>query len=338
MTASAAELSLVGRLRFRAERDPDGVAFRFLDLEGRETIETYAGLDRSARSLAVRLTELARPGDRIVLLFPAGLEFPRAFLGCLYAGLLAVPAPPPEVGRERRTLPRLEGIVVDAQPVAVLSSKVVIDGLAGEIEASPCLRSVRWLAVDDIEESDASSWREPSLLPETLAYLQYTSGSTSIPKGVMVPHAALQRSSELIRRAWGYGPDCTSVMWVPNFHDDGLVHGIVQPIYSGFPAVLMPPLSITKPILWLAAIDRFRATHAGGPNFAYALAVRKIGEAERRGLNLTSWRVAYNAAEPIRRETLADFVTAFEPSGFGWYAFFPSFGLAEATLLVTTRR
>lgn len=194
------------------------------------------------------------------------------------------------------------------------------------------------LASDHLATSEDAFFDRAPVSGEALAYLQYTSGSTSSPKGVMVSHANLGANLESIRKAWGYDSSSVAVMWVPNFHDDGLVHGILQPIWTGFTSHLLSPQAIVeKPARWLSTITQARATHSGGPNFAYNLCLNRISAEERQELELSSWKVAYNAAEPIRAETLEAFEATFGPHGFRPDAFFPSFGLAEATLLVTTK-
>lgn len=298
---------------------------------------TYSELVSRARSLGALLQKLGFSGERALLLYPAGVEFTSAFFGCLYSGVVAVPVPPPEPGRLKRTLARLTSIVEDAQPAVALTTSRLLASLGELKKEAPLLSSLRWVATDDLPAALAAEWQDLGVGRETLAYLQYTSGSTSLPKGVMVSHGNLLHNSEHIRQAWGYTRESRAVMWVPNFHDDGLVHGILQPIYTGFRSYLMPPAEfIRRPGSWLQAISRLGATHSGGPNFAYALCVRKVTPEERQGLDLRSWRVAYNAAEPVRSETLEQFAEAFGPCGFSPDAFYPSFGLAEATLLVTT--
>jgi acyl-CoA synthetase (AMP-forming)/AMP-acid ligase II/alkylation response protein AidB-like acyl-CoA dehydrogenase/acyl carrier protein len=305
--------------------------------EGKSEQITYLELASRARSLGALLQRLGLGGERALLLYPTGVGFTSAFFGCLYGGVVAVPVPPPEPGRLKRTLARLVSIVEDAQPAVALTTSSLLAHLDELKREAPLLSSMRWMATDGLPAGLSDEWRDPGAGRDTLAYLQYTSGSTSLPKGVMVSHGNLLRNSEHIRQAWGYTRESRAVMWVPNFHDDGLVHGILQPVYTGFRSYLMPPADfIRQPGNWLRAISRLRATHSGGPNFAYALCVRKVAPDERQDLDLRSWRVAYNAAEPVRSETLEQFTEAFGPCGFSRDAFHPSFGLAEATLLVTT--
>ena len=332
--------SLRDLARSRADHRPEQQAFCFLPGDGSlgPTL-THGELDRRARAIAAVLVERAAPGARALLLYPTGLEFIAAFFGCAYAGLIAVPVPPPEPRRSRRTLARLRAVAADATPALALTTGDVLAATAGDRAGAPELATLPWIATDALESAQAAVWcPRGTASSEAVAYLQYTSGSTASPKGVMVTNGNAHGNSEAIRRAWGYGPESVALMWVPNFHDDGLVHGIVQPLHSGCTSYLMSPASVVeRPGRWLAAIGQVRATHSGGPNFAYALCVRRIAAAERAALDLASWRVAYNAAEPIRAETLDSFCRAFAPHGFRREAFAPAFGLAEATLLVTTR-
>ncbi|HEU4455279.1 MAG TPA: AMP-binding protein, partial [Longimicrobium sp.] len=328
-------------LAARAAEDPGRTAFRHLtyadggDVAGAAETVTYGGLLARADAVARALAERAAPGERVVLLYPNGLAFVAALFGCVAAGVVAVPAPPPSPGRQRRALPRLRAIVDDASPRLIATDRATLPTVAELAAGDPALAALEPLATDALEPA-AGGFARPAGRGGLLC-LQYTSGSTSTPRGVMVTRDALWHNSEAIRLAWGYGPGSRSVMWVPNFHDDGLVHGIVQPVHAGFPCTLMSPLDLlARPARWMRAVSDFAATHSGGPNFAYELAVRKTGPAERQGLELGSWRVAYNAAEPVRLDTLRRFHEAFRAHGFRWRAFHPSFGLAEATLLVTT--
>lgn len=294
---------------------------------------SYGELDRRARSIAVSLERVASRGDRALLLFPAGLEFLAAFFGCLYAGVVAVPASPPRPGRG---FSRLEGILEDSGAALVVAETRAGAGL---VPASPHgrLASLPWVATEDVDVGLADGWSGLSLGRENLAYLQYTSGSTSTPRGVMVSHGNLLYNCACMREAYELSPETVSITWLPHFHDMGLVEGLIQPLHTGYPAVVMPPAQfVAKPLRWLQAITRFRATHSGAPNFAYDLCVRGVRPEERAGLDLSCWTGAYCGAEPVRRATLDRFAEYFAPCGFARQAFNPGYGLAEATLMVTS--
>jgi 8-amino-7-oxononanoate synthase len=326
--------TLVALLRHRAEHQGDDPAFIFLgDGETRQRHLSYAELDRQARAIAARLQELNLPGERVLLLYPPGLEFIAALFGCLYAGVVAVPGYPP---RMNRSLHRIRAILRDADTRVALSTRAVRHRVKPLAARAPGLRSLRWLATDTLRDGVERGWREPDVGSSTLAVLQYTSGSTGTPKGVMLTHANLLHNSALIAHAFEHTRSGTGVFWLPNYHDMGLIGGVLQPLYVGRPNVLMSPMAfLQRPARWLRAISRYRATTSGGPNFAYDLCVRKITPREREGLDLSSWRVAFSGAETVRAETLEAFAETFGPCGFRREAFYPCYGLAEATLLAT---
>ena len=324
--------TLVALLRWRAQHQPERRAYTFLvDGETHEQHLTYGALERQARAIAVQLQALVPPGERALLLYPAGLEYIAAFFGCLYAGVVAVPAYPPQ---PNRAWSRLQAIVADAQTAVALTTTTLL----GHIERQPAaaLAGLRWVTTDALDEGLATAWREPSLRPTTLAFLQYTSGSTGQPRGVMLSHGNLLHNARVIQRAFQHTAHSVGVGWLPLYHDMGLIGNVLQPLYAGFPCVLMSPLAfLQRPSRWLQAISRFRATTSGGPNFAYELCAQKMPLAQRATLDLSSWEVAFNGAEPIRAETLERFSAAFAPCGLRRAAFYPCYGLAEATLMVT---
>ncbi|HSK63125.1 MAG TPA: condensation domain-containing protein, partial [Pyrinomonadaceae bacterium] len=321
--------TLIDLLRFRSLSEPTLTAYRFLADEATgESSITYAALDLRARAVAALLQSRGWRGERVLLLYAPGLEFIAAFFGCLYAGAVAVPLSLPQT---KRGFGRVQAIATDAQAAGALTTRRYL----ARAERLPC----EWLTSDDLSHDEAVQWREPSLDSKALAYLQYTSGSTSTPKGVMVTHANVLANSAYIQHGFEHGPQSVSLSWLPHFHDMGLVDGIIQPLYSGFTGLLMSPAALLQdPARWLQAISRFRVTHSGGPNFAYDLCVRRIDESKRASLDLSTWSVAYNGAEPVRRETLERFVAAFAPCGFRPTAFYPAYGLAEATLKVAGGR
>jgi amino acid adenylation domain-containing protein len=330
-SGEGASPSLVELLRRRAEERPAHGGYVFLrDGEGEAGRLGYGELDAWAREIAAGLQEDFRPGARVLLVFPPGLEFIAAFFGCLYAGLIAVPVYPP---RFHKGLGQLRHVVRDARPAAVLSTAELAAAAARADE--PDLAGLAWVAVDRREPGRAERWRQPAPDGDTAAFLQYTSGSTGDPKGVLVSHRNLAHNLQAIRRVFGLGAGSVVVGWLPVYHDMGLIGNVLQPLYCGGTCVLMSPASfLQRPMRWLQAISRYRATASGGPNFAYELCVRKAAEAECRGLDLGCWEVAFNGAEPVRQETLARFAEAFAPWGFRRSAFRPCYGLAEATLLV----
>ncbi|SEN18920.1 non-ribosomal peptide synthase domain TIGR01720/amino acid adenylation domain-containing protein [Stigmatella aurantiaca] len=296
---------------------------------------TYGELDARARRIAVALSGL-EPGARVVLLYPPGLEYIAGFFGTLYAGLVAVPAYPPDPARLERTLPRLQAIIQDARATAVLTTSFIVSMGDFLFEQAPELKGLHWVATDALPEGGEAGWRAPDVAPRSLAFLQYTSGSTGTPKGVMLSHANLLHNLESIHRSFRASTGSTGVIWLPPYHDMGLIGGILEPLYGAFPTVLMSPLTFLKrPQRWLEAISRHRGTISGGPNFAFDLCVRRIPEEVRESLDLSSWEVAFCGAEPIRVDTLDRFKRAFGPRGFRERSLYPCYGLAEGTLIVT---
>jgi acyl-CoA synthetase (AMP-forming)/AMP-acid ligase II len=330
--------SLVDVLRARADAQPGGRACTFLESgedEGRSL--TWDGL--ATRSLALGAAVAARVarGDRVLVMLPPSGDFAPAFLGVLCAGAVAVPTYPPSGGRSDRTLARLKGMLADAGISLVVAPAAVRERASALAGAVPVLGTMDWLAPEDVPDGEASHWRDPNCRREDLALLQYTSGSTSSPRGVMVAHGNLLENLAHGARLAGHDRDSVAVSWLPVNHDMGLIDGILQPVFSGFPVYTMAPAAfLQRPARWLQAISRYRATHSGGPNFAYDLCVRRVGDDDRGALDLGSWRIAFNGSEPVRHATLAAFQRAFGACGFRWDAFRPAYGLAEATLLVTS--
>jgi acyl-CoA synthetase (AMP-forming)/AMP-acid ligase II len=329
--------TLVEMLRWRAVHQPEQRAYTYLvDGETEGGHLTFAELDRQARKVAVTLQHQNARGERVLLLYPPGLEFIAAFFGSLYAGAIAVPLPPPNHAQPRRTLPRLRSIVNDARPLLALTTSSILSKIDCLVTLAPELREISWVATDSDNECTLEDWRDPAITDETLALLQYTSGSTAVPKGVMVSHRNLLANSAYINSIFDLPNELTSVTWLPAFHDMGLTNGIIQPLFKGRNCYLMPPQSfLQRPVLWLQAISRSKATISGGPNFAYELCVRKVTPEQRTGLDLSGWKVAYNGAEPVRADTMMRFVECFASCGFKTSSFYPSYGLAEATLLVS---
>jgi amino acid adenylation domain-containing protein len=329
--------TLIELLRWRAFHQPERRSHTFLDDgESDEIPLTYAELDHQARAIAAVLQRDNAAGQRVLLLYPPGPAYIAGFFGCLYAGAIAVPAYPPDIDRLNRTLPRLRTIVADAQATFALTTADILSLAEYVFDEAPDLKALSWLATDALTDDAADNWHAPAVTRDALAFLQYTSGSTRDPRGVKLSHANLLHNSALIAQAFDVKPDSVGMVWLPPYHDMGLIGGILQPIYSGVPCVLMSPISFLQhPLRWLQAISQYRATISGGPNFAYDLCVRKITAEQRSALDLSRWAVAFNGAEPVRSDTLDRFVAAFEPCGFRREAFFPCYGLAEATLIVS---
>ena len=327
-------------LRFRAQVQREGRAYTFLsDGESESSRITYGKLDGRSRAIASVLQHWQAQGERALLLYPPGLDFIAAFLGCLSAGVVAVPAYPPHPAQPRGGLSRVSAIAKDARISVILSTEALAPmGQALALE-SPELAEARWLTTDRVSESASREWGEPGLDRDTPAFLQYTSGSTAEPKGVMVSHGNLLHNLAYINSCERNDDESVSVSWLPFYHDMGLIEGILEPLFCGYPVYLMPPTAfLQRPIRWLQAISRYRATNSGGPNFAYDLCLRKITPEQREGLDLRCWRIAYNGAEPVRYETMKRFAETFEPRGFRWSAFYPVYGQAEATLVITSGR
>ncbi|MUG96207.1 amino acid adenylation domain-containing protein [Scytonema sp. UIC 10036] len=326
--------TLVSLLQYRAQHQPNKLAFTFLrDGETESASLTYQELDRQARAIATYLQSIGATGGNALLLYPPGLEFVAAFFGCLYAGVVAVPAYPP---RANQSLFRLQAIVADARAVIALTTTTVLSNIEQKSTEFPALKTLRWIATNNLEANLEQEWQEPVLTKDTLAFLQYTSGSTGIPKGVILSHGHLLHNSAIIQKCFEHTPNSQGVIWLPPYHDMGLIGGVLQPLYTGFPVTLMSPVDfLQRPLRWLQAISQYKATTSGGPNFAYDLCVRKITLQERETLDLSSWSVAFNGAEPIHHETLERFAQTFAQCGFRQEAFYPCYGLAEATLLVS---
>nr|WP_293114129.1 fatty acyl-AMP ligase [Moorena sp. SIO4G3] len=324
-------LSLVDLLGDRAQTMPEQRAYIFLQNGETESgILTYGELDRQARAIAAHLQSMQ--GERALLLYPSGLEFISAFMGCLYAGVVAVPVYPP---RRNQKLSRLLSIVNDAQADVALTTTSILADIEQRWEEEAELAQLKLVATDTIV-ADSQEFAPLSVKQSSLAFLQYTSGSTGKPKGVMVSHGNIIHNQQLIHQAFGHSEQSIGVGWLPLFHDMGLIGHVLQPIYGGFPSILMPPVAfLQKPIRWLKAISKYRATTSGGPNFAYDLCLKKVKPEQLASLDLSSWDLAYSGAEPVRAETLKQFGQKFANCGFNYSAFYPCYGMAETTLFAT---
>ncbi|NET58427.1 MAG: fatty acyl-AMP ligase [Symploca sp. SIO2E6] len=324
-----ATVSLLAILSHRAQEQPDQQAFIFLKNEETESISlTYRELDKQAKAIAARLQSWQ--GERALLLYPSELEFITAFFGCLYAGVIAVPGYLP---RRNQKLSRLLSIVNDAQAKIALTTASMLADLAQRWEEETELSTqLEWVATDTIAVN-LKEFVPQSVTPESLAFLQYTSGSTGTPKGVMVTHGNIIHNQQSIQQAFGHTEQSIFVSWLPLFHDMGLIGHVLQPIYVGCPSVLMPPVAfLQKPVRWLKAISKYRATTSGGPNFAYDLCIKKVKPEQLANIDLSSWALAYSGAEPVRAVTLEQFSKKFAQCGFNYRNFYPCYGMAETTL------
>ena len=317
--------TLVSVARSQAGRRPHEIAFTFLaDGDRDERNRTFAELDSGARRVAGRLAARVRRGDRVLIALPPGLDFVEAFLGIQYAGAVPVQAHAPD---GQRTGDRTRAVVADATPVAVICEETDRSRLATDVPGLPAVTVESWAdAPTDVAVV------EPT--PDDLAFLQYTSGSTSTPRGVRVTHA--NATAQLAAMSVNDAPDVVAVCWLPFQHDLGLVGGVLAPIFYGHRCVFFSPLAFaSRPVRWLKAISRYRGTSTGGPNFAYELCLSKIDPADCADLDLSSLRILLSGAEPVRPETMDRFTARFRPYGFSPSAWMPCYGLAEAVLGVT---
>jgi len=353
--------TFVQLLQHRARQQPHAQLYSFLRDDGTKAELSYAELFSRAQTIAFHLqfnfqhnsqknsedNSAIQTGARVLLLLPPGLDLIAAFFGCLLAGMVAVPLPPPHPARLQVQKERVLSVAQDAQPAIVLcdaATKIALEPIAAEINLA-AKANLPWLACDEFFgenvsgnrlDFENSQWREPKISGQTTAFLQYTSGSTARPKGVLISHENLLHNCALIYRAFGHSAQSRGVIWLPPYHDMGLIGGVLQPLYGGFPVSLFPPASfLMKPLRWLQTISDQKASTSGAPNFAYELCARKITQAQKETLDLSSWQVAFVGAEPVRSETLNRFSRAFESCGFKSEAFLPCYGLAESTLLVS---
>lgn len=323
--------SLVEVVQLRALHTPEKVCCTFLDNETEEHM-SYEALDQQSRAIAATLQmHGAKPGDRILLLFSPGLPLIQAFIGCLYAGCIAVPIYPPA---QEKLVEKAQRIMTNSKPVLTLMTAAHLQQFAAGDD--PVFNKTPCLAVDTISLEQRNSWQKLTPQKEDIAFLQYTSGSTMHPKGVMISHSNLLDNLGKMYNSFQVDDKTVLFTWLPPHHDMGLIGCILTPIYGGFPTVMMSPFSfLQNPLSWLKNISKYKATISGCPNFAYDYCVKRIPEEKKAGLDLSSWQVAFNAAEPVRKETMEHFYQAFKDYGFRKNAFSPCYGLAEATLLVT---
>jgi amino acid adenylation domain-containing protein/natural product biosynthesis luciferase-like monooxygenase protein len=331
--AGSQPVTVVDILRMRAHQSPDQRAYTFLVDGEIEIVITYAELDRRARAIASQLQSMGVSKERALLLYPPGLDFIAAFFGCLYAEVIAVPVPPPS---SNRSMARVQSVIADSQAQLMLGTTAILAMVEHRFARDEHAPAVSYLDTETLAEGLEEHWQPPTLMPDTLAYLQYTSGSTGTPKGVMISHDKLIHNAAVISAAWEVTPDTIHISWMPTFHDLGLVAGVVHPICTGTAMILLSPVSVLlHPARWLQAISHYKATLSGGPNFAFEVCLQNITPEERATLDLSSWRLAYNGGEPVRKDTLERFAAVFESCGFQGERLRAGYGLAEATLFVS---
>lgn len=324
--------NLVERLLGHVATQPDRVALRILKSDDVTLELTYAELDARSRALASMLQQRRAAGERALILLPTGLDYAIAFYGCLYSGVIAVPVHPPAEGSGRHSA-RLAGILRDAAPRFILTERA----LRADIEAlHPLDGKCEIIGVDAVPAANGDDWREQAIKDDAIAFLQYTSGSTSDPKGVCVSHGNLAANELAIAYTGGVTRSSIMVSWLPLHHDMGLIGGLLNPLYVGYTSVLMSPMRfLQRPARWLEAITRFGATVSGGPDFAYALCADRVSDTSFEGLDLSTWQWAFTGSEFVRHETLRRFADRFRPVGFNASALSPVYGLAEGTLIVS---
>ena len=325
---------LVGLLNWRGQVNNDQPAVTYLIDGEDEAVEfTYNQLDCHARAIGTWLQSMGAQGERVLLMYQPGLEYIASFFGCLYGGAIAVPAYPPR--RIDHANDRLRGLIEDCTPKFVFAGDEILEKFSTRLEEFPELQSLHWMTTTDIPLDDADRWTMPNIDAESIAFLQYTSGSTSTPKGVIVKHGNIMDNQRTIKEGYAHDKP-TFVTWLPMYHDMGLIGNIMQPLYCGSRTIAMSPTSFLQhPYRWLRAITKYQGQTSGAPNFAYDLCSDKITAEEKATLDLSSWTIAYNGAEPIRSSTLVRFAESFAECGFNANALFPCYGLAEATLFVS---
>lgn len=320
--------SYVHHVRQQFARYADDRSYIYLRESGRDLVEevvTYRELDRDARAFAQWLSGRPEAAQPVVLLYLDGMAFLRAFLGCLYAGVVAVPAPLPH---EDRAAQRVRGVIADSGAQLVLTTADFAELVQSATTAT--------VVATDQPLGDAEAWELPEIDLGTIAFLQYTSGSTGTPKGVVVTHRNLLHNEAAIA-ARGMNADSTGVSWIPQFHDMGLIGMLLGAAYAGANLVFMAPTTfIKRPVRWLQAIDRYRATCTAAPNFAYDLILRRITDDQLDELDLSSLEAALSGAEPVRARTIEAVLERFAPAGLRPTAFLPAYGLAEVTLLASS--
>jgi acyl-CoA synthetase (AMP-forming)/AMP-acid ligase II len=336
----AQAVSLLDVLNQRVLLQPDDAAYIFVRDDNEQASQehvTYKQLALRVRAIAARLQALQiQPGERALLFYPQGVDYITAFLGCLFAGVVAVPTPHPHLAGLSRHLARLQTIVADARPSVVLTERTILTKTMYIVSQYPELSEMNWLATDTIADEEASQWHDPAVVGDQLAFLQYTSGSTSVPKGVVLTHRNLLHNHRLQQEVLLHPSTAPLLCWVPLYHDMGMIANALFALYVGAPCILLTPQSvIQRPLRWLAAISRYRVYTCFAPNFAYDLCLRKITPEQCAMLDLSCWRHAINGAEPVRATTIERFAQIFAECGLRPDFITPCYGLAEATVFIS---
>lgn len=327
--------NIVQILRDRAYSNPDKDVFLYIENTNVVDKVNYKNLDIHASAVANTLNDMNAIKHSAILLFEPGIDFIKAFMGCLYSSVKAVPLQLPSTNQD--SLNKVGGIIINSGAKVILTTSKTKKKLISKFSEEAKDINIPILSIDEIKETDIPSiYPIEKIDPNKIAFLQYTSGSTGNPKGVMVSHDNIMKNQAMIKEAFSHDENLIVCGWLPHYHDMGLIGNILQTIYVGGQAYLMSPFEfISKPVRWLQSISKFKATTCGGPNFAFDHCVNRIKPEALKNINLESWKVAMNGAEPVQIKTLKSFCEKFSQCGFREEMLFPTYGLAEATLFVT---
>jgi acyl-CoA synthetase (AMP-forming)/AMP-acid ligase II len=321
--------SIVQQVQWRSRARAYDVALRYLQHDAADIVLTAGELDAAARNIAASLTAIA-PGERALLLYPPGPDFAAAFLGCLYARIVPVPLPVPKPYRLER---QVESVARDCAASLLLTNAIAAQSVARSL-AGPALPPLRVTGLSP--SSEGVAWDGPAPSLNDAAFIQYTSGATAAPKGVLVTHGNLAANVAAIAFAFRLTPADVCVTWLPHYHDMGLIGTLLVPLAIGVSVILLSPLDmLRRPLRWLDAVSRFGASISGAPPFGYERCLSRISPADRSGLDLSTWRLAFVGAEPVRPSLLERFCATYGPYGFRRAAMYPCYGLAECTLLAS---
>lgn len=326
--------SLIDLLNHKVTEHPHKEAFKYLvNGEDEEVSISYDPFISEVKRIAAYLQGEGYTGKQALIMYPSGIEYITTFLGCLYAGVVAVPVYPPTLSRN---LDRIKSIMLDASTNIILTTSQLYSKIVKHFSEETSSMSIKWICIDELMLPQADQWTEPLVNRDSIAFLQYTSGSTSTPKGVIVSHHNILYNEEMIKTAFHNHNQSIVLGWLPLYHDMGLIGNVLQPLYLGATGILMSPMDfLQKPFRWLNAISKYKATVSGGPNFAYELCVKKISGEQKSELDLSSWQVAFNGAEPVNHHTIKKFSESFSDCGFKLESFYPCYGMAEATLFIS---